>query len=58
MFASDNSRLTPVQEQVIAAIANGATIQAAADAASVHRNAIGHWRRTSLSFRRGLSHAQ
>ena len=50
--------LTPAQEQVAAAIAGGATIQAAAEAASVHRNTIAYWRRTSLHFREALNHAQ
>lgn len=57
---SDNTttHLTPVQEQVIAAIASGATINAAAQAASIHRNTIAYWRRTSLRFRETLAHAQ
>ena len=52
------SELTPVQEQVLTAIVGGATITAAAEAANVHRNTIGYWRRTSLAFRRALGHAQ
>ncbi len=50
--------MTPVQEQVIAAIIGGATIQAAAAAAEVHRNTVAYWRRTSISFREALTHAQ
>ena len=53
-----NRQLTPDQEKVIAAIAGGATIQAAAEAAGVHRNSVGYWRRTSLRFREALTHAQ
>ena len=52
-----NRQLAPDQEQVIAAIIGGATLQAAADAAGVHRNTVGYWRRTSLRFRESLTHA-
>ena len=50
--------LTPVQETVLAAIMGGATMKAAADAASIHRNTISYWRQTSLSFRDALCQAQ
>ncbi len=53
-----NLQLTPEQEKVLAAIIGGATIQAAAEAAGVHRNSVGYWRRTSLRFREALTHAQ
>jgi hypothetical protein len=51
-------KLTPVQETVIAALTGGATMNAAAESASIHRNTIAYWRRTSLGFREALSHAQ
>ena len=50
--------LPPAQEQVIAAIIGGATMQAAAKAASIHRNTISYWRQTSLLFREALAQAQ
>ena len=49
--------LSPVQGKVLAAIAGGATMQAAAAAAGIHRNTIAYWRRTSLFFRDALCHA-
>jgi hypothetical protein len=50
--------LTPVQENVIAAVTGGATMKAAAEAALIHRNTIAYWRRTSDAFRDALGHAQ
>jgi len=50
--------LTPVQEQVIAAIVAGSNQSAAAEAAGIHRNTISHWRKTSAEFRDALSSAQ
>jgi len=50
--------LTPAQETVIAALAGGATMKVAAEAASLHRNTISYWRRTSLRFRDALYQAQ
>jgi hypothetical protein len=50
--------LPPAQEQVLAAIIGGATMKAAAEAASIHRNTISYWRQTSLPFREALSQAQ
>lgn len=50
--------LTPVQEKVIAAITGGATLKAAADAASIHRNPIANWNKTSAAFRDALTRAQ
>jgi transposase-like protein len=50
--------LPPAQEQVLAAIVGGATMKAAAEAASIHRNTISYWRQTSLPFREALSQAQ
>src|ERR1700683_5116304 len=51
-------RLTPVQDNVIAAIAGGATMKAAAAAAGIHRNTIGYWGKTSVAFRDALQAAQ
>jgi hypothetical protein len=56
--ASRTSGLTPLQENVIAAITGGATMKAAAAAASIHRNTIAYWGKTSAAFRDALSHAQ
>jgi len=53
-----NPNLTAVQEHVLAAIAGGATLQAAAVAAAIHRNTISYWRRTSAAFRGALDYAQ
>ncbi len=50
--------LSPVQEKVIAAITGGATQQAAAAAAGIHRNTIANWRRTSPLFHEALAQAQ
>ena len=50
--------LTPVQENVLAAITGGATMKAAAATASIHRNTISYWRQTSAAFRDALGHAQ
>jgi hypothetical protein len=52
-----DSNLSPVQVKVIAAILGGATVQAAATAAGVHRNTIAYWRRTSPFFRDALRNA-
>jgi hypothetical protein len=52
------SSLTPIQENVIAAITGGATMKAAAAAASIHRNTIAYWGRTSTGFRDALESAQ
>jgi hypothetical protein len=35
---------SPVQENVLAAIAGGASMKAAAEAATIHRNTISYWR--------------
>jgi len=50
--------LPPAQEQVLASIVGGATMKAAAEADSDHRNTISYWRQTSLPFREALSQAQ
>ena len=53
-----NNPLTPVQEQVLTAIANGASMGEAAAQVSLHRNTVGNWRRTSQPFRDALTKAQ
>ena len=50
--------LTPVQQNVIAAITGGSTMKAAAQAAGIHRDTITYSRRTSAAFCEALSHAQ
>jgi len=52
-----SASLSPVQDQVIAAVANGASIADAAAEAKVHRNTIGNWRRSSALFRTAFSDA-
>jgi hypothetical protein len=49
--------LSPVQEKVLAAIVAGATMQAAAKSAGIHRNAIAYWRHTSPLFGYALRQA-
>jgi transposase-like protein len=58
MTQLSNPNLTPVQQNVIAAITGGASMKAAAEAAQIHRNTISYWRQTSQNFREALSHAQ
>jgi uncharacterized protein YchJ len=52
------STLTPVQNQVIAAISAGSSIKSAALAGNIHRNTIAYWRQTSPAFREALTQAQ
>ena len=52
------ANLTAVQNRVLAAIAAGATLKAAAEAANIHRNTIAYWRSTSQPFRDSLTQAQ
>ena len=54
---SPDSNLTSIHEQVLALIAAGSTIAAAAAAAGVHRNTVGNWMRSPV-FRRALADAQ
>ncbi len=60
MHSSDSidTSLSPVQEQVLIAIANGASMGEAAAQVSLHRNTVGNWRRTSQPFRDALPKAQ
>jgi hypothetical protein len=57
MQPSLTSQLSPVQDQVIAALANGASFSDAAAEAKVHRNTIGNWRRSSAAFRSAFANA-
>jgi transposase-like protein len=45
-----NSHLSAIQERVIASLATGLSFSAAAEAAGVHRNTVGNWRREIPSF--------
>jgi hypothetical protein len=49
--ASPVPSFTPVQEQVLAAIAAGVSISDGAAKAGVHRNSAGYWRRTNTKFK-------
>ena len=51
-------QLSPLQDQIVAALANGASLSAAAAAAGIHRNTVGNWRRDSALFRAEFAHAQ
>ncbi len=55
-FATGN--LTPVQVQVIHALARGSSVTAAAAEAAIHRTTINHWQRTSTEFRAALNQAR
>jgi hypothetical protein len=52
------SQLSPIQDQVVAALANGASLSAAAAAAGIHRNTVGNWHRDSALFRAEFARAQ
>ncbi len=49
--------LTPTQHEVIQFLAAGSTLLDAAKAANIHRNTIGHWRRTNPDFANTLASA-
>jgi len=49
--------ISPVQDQVLAALSSGASISEAADEAKIHRNTIGNWRRSSAEFRSAFVHS-
>jgi hypothetical protein len=53
-----NKNLSPVQAQVIAALAQGRTITDAARGASIHRTTIHHWFRTAPVFKAAFQEAQ
>jgi hypothetical protein len=46
-----NSELTAPQQQILVLLAQGKTMNAAAEAANIHRNTIANWRRSSEAFR-------
>ena len=50
--------LTPAQAQVAAALAEGHTITAAADAARIHRCTIYNWFKKSKPFRTAIDEAR
>ena len=50
--------LSPVQAQVIEALAQGQTVSAAAEKAGVHRTTIHHWIRTEPQFQAAVRIAQ
>ncbi|MFN3322561.1 MAG: SEC-C metal-binding domain-containing protein [Bryobacteraceae bacterium] len=52
------SDLTPPQLRAVEALAAGATVGAAAEAAGVHRDTIYEWRRTIPAFAQAVKHAQ
>jgi hypothetical protein len=53
-----NKNLSPVQAQVIAALAQGRTATDAARDAGIHRTTIHHWSRTEPLFKSSLQEAQ
>ena len=53
-----NATLSPVQAQVIAALAQGRTITDAAHDAGLHRTTIHHWFRTQPMFQTAFQEAQ
>src|SRR5258708_5205473 len=53
-----NKNLSPVQAQVIAALAQGRTATDAARDAGIHRTTIHHWFRTEPEFKTALQEAQ
>jgi len=55
---STPSTLTPVQAQVVLALAQGATITAAAQAAGLHRTTVYHWLNTQPAFETAINAAR
>jgi hypothetical protein len=55
---SETGDLTPVQAQVVAALAAGTTVIRAAAAAGVHRTTIHNWLRSSKEFRDAVEQAR
>src|SRR5437762_2107593 len=55
-ISTDN--LSPAQAQVVAALAQGQTVSAAARVAGVHRTTIHHWVRTTPDFQAAVETAQ
>ena len=52
------ANLSPVQAQVIAALAEGATVSGAARQADIHRTTIHHWIRNHPEFKAAAAQAQ
>ena len=52
------SQLSAVQQQVIASLARGRTVTAAAAEADIHRSTVHEWMKSNLEFRRALHQAQ
>jgi transposase-like protein len=53
-----NANLSPVQAQVVAALAEGATVSGAARQADIHRTTIHHWIRNHAEFKAAAEQAQ
>ena len=51
-------QLSPIQDQIVVALANGASLSDAAAAAGIHRNTVGNWRRNSAFFRAEFARVQ
>src|SRR6266568_4820559 len=56
--AISDAGLSPVQAQVIKALAQGQTVSAAAEKAGVHRTTIHHWIRNQPQFKAAVQTAQ
>src|SRR5258708_5286818 len=56
--AISDAGLSPVQAQVIEALAQGQTVSAAAEKAGVHRTTIHHWIRNQPQFNAAVQTAQ
>src|SRR6266404_3810040 len=56
--AISDAVLTPVQAQVIEALAQGQTVSAAAEKAGIHRTTIRHWIRNQPQFKAAVRTAQ
>src|SRR6266403_6401701 len=56
--AISDAGLSPVQAQVIEALAQGQTVSAAAEKAGVHRTTIHHWIRNEPQFKAAVQTAQ
>jgi transposase-like protein len=54
----ENPNLTPVQIQVVAALAEGSSVTAAARKAGVHRTTVHLWKRSSGEFRTAVERAR
>ena len=52
-----DSRLSPLQIQVVDALSSGVSFTQAAAQAGIHRNTIANWRRNSPHFSAALAHA-